>query len=278
MRVAVIGGGQAGQVMGRRIAMAGYTIDAVTCRRAARAEEAVRFIGGGRALTDPRAASQDADLVLVTVPDGAIQDVAAGLNLSSRTWILHCCGALGADILRASGGRCGAVHPLRSFAIPSLAVEQFPGTFCAVDGEETMFLEDWVRKIGGVPFRVRTEDKCLYHAGAIFASNYLVACLEAAMRLLTASGVANRDALAALSGLAQGTVSNVARVGVSSALSGPVERGDVATVERHVQALSEKASSLAELYRMLGLMTIEVAQAKGTLSAVGAERIREALS
>ncbi|MBI2898826.1 MAG: DUF2520 domain-containing protein [Planctomycetes bacterium] len=262
--VCIIGTGQAARAMGRLLARAGYAIAAVVSRSTDRARDAARFIGVGT----PSTRTAAADLVLLAVPDDRIEEVAEGLGDVRGSVVAHLSGARSSEILaapRARGARTGAIHPLRSFADPAGAAESFPGTFCAVEGEAAAELETVVRAIGGVPLRVRTEGKALYHAGAVFASNYLVAILEAALRLFEAAGVPRTEALPALAVLARGTVENVSRIGIPAALSGPIERGDAATVARHAAAIRERLPALAGLYSDLGRLSCEVALAKGSI-------------
>ncbi len=277
-KVAIVGAGHTGRALGLALARAGWRIGAVCNRTMERARESAAFIGAGEPCDDPARAAGDAELVLVTVPDGAIAEVAERLRPAAGAAAAHACGALPAEALaavRRHGAHAGAIHPLRSFADPRLAADRFAGTFCAVDGDEAAVerLESMVRAIGGRPARLDGGRKALYHAGAVFASNYVVAVLEAALRLFDAAGVPRGDALAPLLALAGGTLENVRAVGIPAALTGPVERGDADTVRAHAWALREGAPGLAEAYAALARLACEVALAKGTIDAAAAGRI-----
>jgi predicted short-subunit dehydrogenase-like oxidoreductase (DUF2520 family) len=274
MEIAIVGAGKTGRTLGRLARQAGYLVGPVVCRTRAHAEEAVRFIGAGR----PGTAPEGAALTLVAVPDGEIAAVARALRVPPAAVVAHTCATYGAEVLRPLRP-AGAVHPLRSFADPARAAELFPGTACAVDGdpEATAVLERFVRAIGGVPLRVKGDRKPLYHAAAVFASNYVVAVLEAALRLLEKAGVGRAEGLRALAPLASGTLANVVSGGIPEALTGPVERGDGDTVRRHVEALAAGAPELAGLYASLARLAIEVALAKGSIDAAAAGRVNAAL-
>lgn len=176
----------------------------------------------------------------------------------------HLSGARPAGILRPHRP-VGAIHPLRSFADPERAVRQFRGTFCALDGDETAVtvLERLVADVGGRSGRIRSEGKDLYHAGAVFASNYVVTLFAEAKALLEKAGLSGAAAEEALAGLLQGTASNISASGVPAALTGPVDRGDTGTVRRHLEALAGSDAEVAVLYRLLGARTCRVAEAKG---------------
>lgn len=260
MELSIIGAGRTGRTLGLLARRAGYRIGPVVCRTMGRAREAAAFIGGGRPGTEPAGAG----LTLIAVPDAAIPAVVKALRMPRGGVAAHTCGSLGAGALRPLRP-AGAIHPLRSFADPATAAEGFAGTACAIDGDPAALraLEAFARAIGGRPLRVKTERKALYHAGAVFASNYVVAVLEAALRLLQAAGVPRARATPVLAKLAEGTLENVKAVGIPAALTGPVERGDVETVRRHARAVA--GTGLRAAHEALGLLAVEIAAAKGTL-------------
>lgn len=273
---AVVGAGRTGRALGRLLARAGVRVGAVSCRTAARAEEARAFVGAERAETSPTAAARGADLVLVCVPDGAIADVARELRAEPGAVVAHVAGALGSEALDAvAEAERGTLHPLRSFADSARAAESFAGTACAVEGSPraVAVLTEVVRLLGGVPLPVRPGGKALYHAGAVFASNYVVAMMDAARDLLERAGVPTEQAAAALIALASGVMDNAGRNGIAAALTGPIERGDADTVRRHAEALREEAPGYSEAYAALGRLTAALAIRKGSLDAAAAGRV-----
>jgi predicted short-subunit dehydrogenase-like oxidoreductase (DUF2520 family) len=274
VELSIVGAGRCGRTLGLLARRAGWRIGAVTCRRPAHAREAVAFIGAGR----PSTKAEGAALTLIAVPDGEIEGVARSLRMPRGGVAAHTCASFGAEALRPLRP-AGALHPLRSFADPAVAASAFPGTACAIDGDAaaTRLLGRFARAIGGKPLRVRAGRKALYHAGAVFASNYVVAALEAALRLFEEAGVKRSAALGALASLAEGTLSNVRAVGIPEALTGPIERGDVATVKRHAAAIRERIPGLAGAYGTLGALAAEVAAAKGSLRRGGLRDLLAAL-
>lgn len=262
VEVAVVGAGRTGRTLGRLARRAGYRIGAVVCRTMAHAREAAAFIGGGRPTTEPAGSA----LTLIAVPDAAIGAVAKALRMPKGGVAAHTCASFGVEALRPLRP-AGSLHPLKSFADPATATASFEGTACAVDGDARALkvIEPFVRAIGGSPLRVKPGRKALYHAGAVFASNYVVSVLEAALRLFEEAGVKRPEALNALATLAEGTLANVRAVGIPAALTGPVERGDAATVARHVAAICERIPQLHGPYRSMGALAVDVAVAKGSL-------------
>ncbi|MFL5823873.1 MAG: Rossmann-like and DUF2520 domain-containing protein [Solirubrobacteraceae bacterium] len=193
----------------------------------------------------------DADAVLLCVPDGEIA-AAASLILPGRL-VGHCSGASGLDCL--SPHESFSLHPLMTVAHPGTS---FAGAGAAVDGSTPRALalaEDLSRKLGMRPVRVTPEDRALYHAAASVASNFLVTLEAAAERLGGLTGL-ERDLLVPL---VRATVENWASLGPQRALTGPVARGDEATVRRQRQAVEERAPDLLPLFDALVDATRELA-------------------
>jgi len=274
VELSIVGAGRCGRTLGLLARRAGWRIGAVTCRRAAHAREAVAFIGAGR----PSTKAEGAALTLIAVPDGEIEGVAKVLKMPRGGVAAHTCASFEGEALRPLRP-AGALHPLRSFADPGRTASSFSGTACAIDGDAAAMkvLGPFVRAIGGNPLRVKAGRKALYHAGAVFASNYLVAALEAALRLFEEAGVTRSAALGALATLAEGTLSNVRAVGIPAALTGPIERGDVTTVKRHVAAICDRLPGLYGPYSSLGFLAAQLAAAKGTLKRTAVSGMLTAL-
>ena len=188
-----------------------------------------------RAATD---AGRDADLVIVAPPDAVIADVAAALapSLRAGSLVLHLSGVctLG-ELDKLRGQRpdvaVGSLHPLQSFPSPEVGVTRLPGSWCAVDGPPAV--EQIAVSLGLRPFRIDDSRRVAYHAAATVASNHLVALMGQVARLAEAAGVPP----AALLPLVRSTLDNVDACGPAGALTGPIRRGDVDTVARHLGAL-----------------------------------------
>ncbi len=220
----------------------------------------------------------------MTVPDGAVAsfagELAAGGEIPVGVAFVHCSGALRLAALGPLSAHhaIGSFHPLQSFPEPRMP-EAFRGSLIAI-GASTMSLRRRLRRLardlGARPRNVEDADRVVYHAAAVFASNYLVALAGQAVALLETIEWSEREAVAGLVPLMEGALAEVARRGPTGALTGPIRRGDVETVMRHLEAL-RGMGRVADVYRMLGLIALELAKEAG-LEPAAAERIARALT
>ncbi len=222
-------------------------------------------------------------VVILAVPDDVIphlgEMLAAGGGLRAEQVVLHLSGSRGHDALHAlaaSGAALGSLHPLQTLVEPDRAPLHLRGAWAAVEGmpRAVEMAERLAREIGLRPFRLRPEDKPLYHAGAVFASNYFVVVEAIAEQLLRRAGLSDADAWSALRPLVRGTLDNLVRDGPLKALTGPVLRGDAETVTRHLAALP---ADTVQLYRGLSAAALELARRRG-LDEKGAAQVALALA
>ena len=206
------------------------------------------------------------DIVLLAVPDAMIEEVAAALSRSGAITaghvVLHLSGVLGADALKplaGSGAALGSLHPLLSFGDPGSVPLRLQAAAAAVEGDERARVAAiaLARRIGLAPFELDAAAKPIYHAGAVFAANFLVTIAATARRLFERAGVPPDLAARGLATLMGGVLENVIKKGAPRALTGPVKRGDAETVRTHLQALDPAD---AALYRSLSKATLEIAE------------------
>ena len=225
----------------------------------------------------------ETDTVILTVRDDAITPLAASLGnaraINERHVVLHLSGAQGQEALGplvSSRASLGSFHPLQTIVEPELAPARLKGAWAAVEGMPRAVEtgERIAQSLGMRPFTIATKSKPIYHAGAVFASNYLVVVEAIAQRLLRHAGLSDADAWAALRPLVEGTFENLSRHEPREALTGPVVRGDTATIIRHIESL---AVDDAKLYRALGRAALELAQKQG-MDETTAERVADALA
>lgn len=228
-----------------------------------------------------------ADVVVLAVRDEAIGEVAAVVmrdldEAATPPILLHCAGALPAAEAFAELPRrplgMGVLHPLRALSgAPQDA--DFTGVVFGIEGDEPgrEAAERLAARLGGVPLRLTAEQLPRYHAAATLVSNHVVGLVDAGVELLERAGLERAQAVRALTALLSSTTANLRQLGLPEALSGPVARGDVATVARHLLAL-RSLPELAALYRVTARQVAKVAAEKGRASRDALTRIAALLT
>jgi len=246
-RISIIGAGNLATALAVSLRAAGYWIDQIVSRESAASKQRARKLAhkiGASAVPAVRAQIQS-EVVWFCVPDGAIAGAAKSL-VGAANWsgkvALHSSGALASDelaALRAQGAAVASAHPLMTFvrgARPSLAEVPF-----ALEGDQKALraARAIVLDLHGQPLTIRKNkgQKAAYHAWGMFASPLLTALLAAAERVAKAAGVSRRAARERMLPILGQTLANYARLGAPGAFSGPIARGDVATVEKHLKVL-----------------------------------------
>ncbi|MQL53282.1 DUF2520 domain-containing protein [Desulfofundulus thermobenzoicus] len=283
--VVVVGCGKVGSALALLLKERGYPVAAVAGRTPAPVRRLAEAVGCP-ACDYPWEATVQGDLVFITTPDREIAPVSAAIarkgGFRPGQVVAHTSGAHPAGELqgvREAGALAVSIHPLQSFADVAGARENLPGSYFALEGDEGAMplARQVVADLQGHCFTIRAEDKPLYHAAACIASNYLVSLMHLATGLYGCFGLSRREAFQALFPLVQGTINNIRRVGPVEALTGPVARGDVPTIQGHLPALERVGNEEEALYRMLGLYTIRVAREKDSITAEQARQLERVL-
>ena len=265
-RVFVLGAGRAGRGLARALRASGVDIVGL---HGTRAEESATegVITAGQI----PARIADANVVLVTVQDSRLEralDELAGAPLAADAVVLHASGSsdpAALDRRRAAGHACGTFHPLVSLAEPARASEQLGRSWIGIDGDERARAAASLLAgtLGARVLVIPEGQKGRYHAAAVFAANFPTVLAAIAIRLLREAGIAERDGWAALGGLMSATVANLQEGDPAGVLTGPVVRGDVDTVTRHLGALADDPFAI-DAYIVLSRAALPLAEQAGT--------------
>jgi predicted short-subunit dehydrogenase-like oxidoreductase (DUF2520 family) len=276
--VSIIGAGRLGQALAIALQSSGYPILALVARRRQKAEKAAALLADTKLQPRALAANQllelpRTDLILIVTTDDAIEATARRLAIfevgQSRRTVLHTSGALSSEVLAplaAVGFQTGSIHPLVSISEPASGAEALRGAFYCLEGtrKAKLLAESIVRDLGGHSFSIKPESKALYHAAAVMASPHLVALFDLATEMLAACGLSKRNAQKVLVPLLESTVNNLKTSNSEKALTGTFARGDIATVRKHLHALSgEGLSEALDVYKLLGLRSVQLAEKNG---------------
>ena len=281
-RLGFIGTGTVGTALATGLSRAGYPVVALANRSPESRDALATSLREARPVATLQQLADMAELVFLTVPDDAIASVVAAVSWSADHAVVHCSGVASSDLLEPAsvrGAAVGVFHPLQSFANAAQAERNMPGSTFGIEATSSELLatlEDMAKSLGGKPL-VLSGDKAIYHASAVIASNYLVTLLDVAAGLWEQLGLTKADGLAALLPLVRGTVDNLEAVGLPTALTGPIARGDIGTVERHLAVVAKVAHQLLPVYKELARRTVPIAHAKGGLSEHAADQLLEVL-
>jgi predicted short-subunit dehydrogenase-like oxidoreductase (DUF2520 family) len=271
MDISIVGAGRVGTAVALLWHRAGHRVVAVSGGEAT-AERAERHLPGVPVLEAADAARR-AELVVIGVPDDLIAETVQQLveaEAVTSGWVAHLSGATplsALDAARDAGASRLGIHPLQTFPDVDAAVERIPGCVIALgadDDEGSALAERLARDLGGRPFRLPEERRAVYHAAAVFASNYLVAATGVAEILLEMAGVP--DPIDALAPLQQATLANISRSGPARALTGPAVRGDAGTIERNLEALASSSPWAVDAYVEMARVALDLAVRGGRLS------------
>ena len=262
--IGFIGAGKLGTGLAMALHARGYLVVSVASRSFSSAQQLAVRIPWCHPVEETEELARECDLVLVTTPDEAIGPVVSSIQWRPGQMVVHCSGALSLEVLDyavTQGAFAGSFHPLQTLACletPEEAMSRLAGITYAIDGHDQVvdFLRDAAERLGGQAIHLRPEHRALYHAAATLACGYVIALLKAAADLWQGMGYSPQEARAALAPLAGATVANFGRVGPERGVTGPIVRGDVATVARHLEAVEKCMPRLVPLVCTLGLESL----------------------
>ncbi|STX27506.1 Uncharacterized conserved protein [Legionella beliardensis] len=265
-RFNVIGAGRLGQNLAISLIKTGQaSLQAIVSKQFINAKQACLAIKAGHAiacLTD----LPPADLIFITTPDDIIAQIA--LELADKKLVLpgsiivHCSGVLSSDILRPLqelGCFIANFHPLKAFRKTLLDPAAFSACDCAIEGDEYALnvLATLFNPLGANLVAINPHKKAIYHAAAVLAANHLVTLATQAIELFMAAGIKEQDAKQITTRLIQTSLDNIKHTtDLSAALTGPLVRGDIMTIAKHLKA-QENLSTLP-LYKLLSLQSLSL--------------------
>ena len=266
MKIGFIGAGKVGFTLGKYFRMHGVEVTGYYSRSIQSAKEAADFTRA-QAFTNAEDLLAASDVLFFTLPDGAIRDFYEGLRSDEiqDKIFCHCSGALTTEAafpdIEQYGATGFSVHPLFAVSDKYHAYEELADVFFALEGsgEKLAFMETWLRSLELKVKVIKPETKVKYHCAAALASNYVIALLSLSQKLLMECGFAADEAERALKPLFGGNAGHIMHDGMVAALTGPVERGDLGTIRKHLACLSP---SQAKLYSLLAQELLMTAQSK----------------
>lgn len=277
-RIGFIGAGRLAAGVAWALARRGEQVVAIASRRSASAARIAAAIDGCSVL-EPQALADTCDLVFITTSDGAIATVAASVRWRAGTGVVHCSGAteVGAlDAAARAGAATGGFHPMQTFTDPEMAIASLPGctiTIEAADDALATRLTALAHRLEGRVNRIPPGVRVAYHASGGYASQFVNVLLAEAVKVWRTWGATEEDAVRALVPLVRGTLASIEANGLAQGMPGPISRGDVGTIEKHVAAIDALDPEILGLYRELARRCVPLAIERGTLDRTAAEQL-----
>lgn len=289
LRVVIVGAGRVGTALGIALAGTGFEVVAAVCRRKSHAALAARLMGPGVIGLGAKELAKlpPFDLALIAVPDDAIAAtslaLAASGNFAARPVnVLHVSGSLPSTVMSSAAlpnWSIGSLHPLLAINDPSIGAANLRTAYFCLEGQApaVRIARRLVLALGAQSVAIPTKNKSLYHASAVMAAGQVVSLFDLAARMLVRCGPTPAVAAKMLHALTRSAIQGLDHTSPAELMTGPFARGDVATIERHLKALS--GSALAEVraaYVILGEHAIGLAESNG-VDASAVRRIRQLL-
>ncbi|MDG5816483.1 DUF2520 domain-containing protein [Chitinispirillales bacterium ANBcel5] len=281
--VTIIGAGKAGSTLGKVLHRSGILkVIGVLDSFKDKSWSAANFIAlkGETITTDTFLCS---DVVMITTPDDQIEKCAQSLAekklVGPGTIVFHCSGYHSSSVLsslKARGCLVASVHPVKSFADPAVASSTFSKTPCGGEGDSGALdlLKQAFEGAGGIFFEIDTESKKMYHAAAVLLCGGVVALLKAGSDLLCSSGLSSDQAKMLLNALTPETLNNALNHGFSAALTGPVARGDSATIRGELSELKKKSALYYDIYKALSGVSLEMVAKEAQIDPTAINEMR----
>lgn len=259
---------------------------AVSSRSLNSARCCVERVGAGIATTNNPEACRSGEIIIIATPDSLIrsvcEEIAGQAGFGPGDLVIHLSGAVDSGALSAAhelGADTCAMHPIQTLADPIEGARMLKSAWYCLEGDQPGIdrARCMAMALSGQVLSIDRRDKPLYHAALCMASNYLVVLEEISARMLGQAGIKPSNALTALLPLIQGAADNLQNSGLPGALTGPISRGDAATVEGHLTAIGEKCDEYTPIYRILGREALRIARDKGQMDPQGAADLNRML-
>jgi len=269
----IIGAGKVGTSLALGLRRRGFVLKKMSDCSAKKAREARRTIGRGQATTSNILAAGSADILFICVPDSEITRVVkqiSSIHYQGR-FVFHTSGVVPSEVLKPlakKGAAVASFHPVQTFAAEAFDPKILKGIFFGIEGDPAAvdLGTKIASKLGGHAILIRAKDKPVYHLACSVASNFLIILLSEAANLFKNIGFKEESSIKILGPLLNKTLQNVKKLGIERSLTGPVVRGDLKTVLRHL-TITGRDPELDRIYRAMCLEALKIAEKRGLAEA-----------
>jgi len=285
-KIVFIGAGKVAWHLSCALSKKGYAISGIASRKKLSAKKlADKF---NTAWSDkPEEIVKDADIIFITTPDaevrGVVQNLCSRRVIKRKQLVIHTSGVLGVREIKCVekfGALALSMHPGFPFSSKSYKKDELRGVFFVLEGSKKAVRigKEIVHKLGARSLMIEEKSKAIYHLALIFASNFFVGVEDMSVELLQKCGIKRNDALELLKPLIEVTKSNIFKQGTRNALTGPIERGDVETVKKHLALLKRYQNSFEKIYKEISRYLLVMVEEKGKIKQEKIKTIRDLLN
>ncbi len=273
-KISVLGAGRVGVSLGWLLAHQKLPFAGIYSRSTSSSEKAIKFIKKGQVFRKLKLLIESSHIILIAVNDEEIKNVVRDIlkvcPCGGKIFI-HTSGLLPSSVLSplsSHGAHIASMHPLLTIPSPKIGIKSIKGSYFALEGKKKALFEaeELVKLIGGKSFVIAENMKSRYHLAACFLSNYIVALSDLALDLLTDKCFTKNEWLTLFSPLMEATARSLAREGIPNALTGPIARGDLSTIRKHMDLLKELPRDTQNLHRILSQRALKIALQKNELT------------
>ncbi|SHH02671.1 Rossmann-like and DUF2520 domain-containing protein [Tepidibacter thalassicus] len=266
MKICFIGAGKVGTSFGLYLSQKGFNVVGYLSRSFESAKKAAHLTNS-MAYKNLSSLIGKSDIIFITTNDDSIENVVNQLSqarvLNKGQIVVHMSGSYSSSILsdlEKFGCYVYSMHPLQSFANVENSIKKLENTVFTIEGsiEKMSVLESVLKKTGNEYFKIDSNLKTIYHAGACVISNYLVTLMDFGLSFFSSIGIDENDAFKAVYPLIEGTIENVKNLGCKNALTGPISRGDINTIENHLNSIKVNIPNKLSFYKIMALMTLDL--------------------
>ena len=281
-QIGFIGAGSVGGSLAISLSNHNYSIVATSSRTFNSAQKLARRIMGCISYETHEEVARVSDVVFITTPDDVIESVVSKISWHPNQSVVHCSGVASLDVLKHAtnqGALAGSFHPLQAFSSIDSSAKSIDGITFGIEGttEIKAFLKNMAIHIGGNPIFLTSKNKPLYHLSGVMMGNLLTVLGAVSGQLWENIGLTRAEGVKALTPIMKQVSINLESLGVPQAFAGPYVRGDIGTIQKHLETLQIQEPGVLPLYCELALAGLPFAIEKGTLSQDRAETIRQML-
>jgi len=281
-KLGFIGAGKVGTALAISLSKKGYPVVAVYDIYPESAEYFAREISGSKVAATTQDVADAADLVFISTIDDQINRVASEIKWRSGQMVVHCSGANSSALLepaREQGAVVGVFHPGNSFADKKQAISNMAGNTFDIEAEEPLLskFKEMVDALDGNWIVVKASDRPIYHVAIEMPTLFTLLLARTSVKMFEAMGIEQEKALDVIASLMRVAVRIIETLGTSTALTGPVDRGDTETVKKHIDGLRRVCPWVEPLYRELAEQNIPFAIEHGSIDQKKADELKAIL-